>query len=34
LPSGTFAASSVVGERPHLVPGSFNFLLVKTQARR
>jgi DNA-binding beta-propeller fold protein YncE len=34
LPSGTFAASSVAGERPHLVPGSFNFLLVKTQTRR
>jgi DNA-binding beta-propeller fold protein YncE len=34
LPSGTFAPSSVAGERPHLVLGSFNFLLVKTQARR
>jgi DNA-binding beta-propeller fold protein YncE len=34
LPSGTFAASSVAGERPHLVPGSFNFLLVKTRPRK
>jgi DNA-binding beta-propeller fold protein YncE len=34
LPSGTFAPSSIAGERPHLVPGSFNFLLVQTQARR
>jgi DNA-binding beta-propeller fold protein YncE len=34
LPSGTFEASNVAGQRATLVPGSFNFLLVKTQTRR
>ncbi|OYU77320.1 MAG: hypothetical protein CFE32_06250 [Alphaproteobacteria bacterium PA3] len=30
LPSGTFVASPIAGQRPTLMPGSFNFLLVKT----